>query len=444
MPNPWYGPISNNVSSEFGFTLDQVNWLGNAVNLVFLPSSILVPFVCKRFGIRLTCYFGTLLLLVSAWIRYAGSVRTLDKEGAYALMMVGQLIAGVAQPVFQVLGPLYSETWFDTKSRTTVTMVASIANPVGSGISQLISPLSGTPRASILVLAIICTAVVPCAFVVGDAPPTPPTYSASQPNPSLISLVRAILGREQRGSQAYMSVRERCDFVIIMLNFGVLVGIVTTFSILTNQDLGPYGYSSDTSGFMGAALLLTGIVSAGVTSPLFDRVFTHHLALTGKLIAPALGVLWLSLIWAVKENNTGGLFAIMALIGAGSVTLLPVAIELAVEVSRNADGSSAILWFAGNLVSITCVLVEGALRAGPNAHPPLNMRRGLIFQGVLACVTVSTVLALKGTQARREMDVRVMQGTLELQRMGQEYVPSLEQDTKGDVEALEKRDEQNI
>ena len=47
----------------------------------------------------------------------------------------------------------------------------------------------------------------------------------------------------------------------------------------------------------------------------------------------------------MKRNNTGALFAIMAMIGAGSVTLLPVAIELAVEVTRNADGSTAILWF---------------------------------------------------------------------------------------------------
>lgn len=48
----------------------------------------------------------------------------------------------------------------------------------------------------------------------------------------------------------------------------------------------------------------------------------------------------------VKPNNTGGLFAIMALIGATGLTLLPVALELAVELTRNPDGSAAILWFA--------------------------------------------------------------------------------------------------
>ena len=53
---------------------------------------------------------------------------------------------------------------------------------------------------------------------------------------------------------------------------------------------------------MGATLLISGVVAACITSPLFDRVFTRHLALTAKLIAPTLGVLWLSLVWAGKRN----------------------------------------------------------------------------------------------------------------------------------------------
>ena len=54
----------------------------------------------------------------------------------------------------------------------------------------------------------------------------------------------------------------------------------------------------------------------------------------------------LSMLYIVKPNNTGALFALMAIMGATSLTMLPVALELAVELTRNADGSSAILWFA--------------------------------------------------------------------------------------------------
>lgn len=96
---------------------------------------------------------------------------------------------------------------------------------------------------------------------------------------------------------------------------------------------------------MGAALLLSGLVAAITTAPLFDRVFTHHLALTSKFLVPAIAGAWLSSIWAVKPHNTGGLFAIMAVIGACSLTMLPIGLELGCEVTRNSDGSSALLWF---------------------------------------------------------------------------------------------------
>ena len=60
----------------------------------------------------------------------------------------------------------------------------------------------------------------------------------------------------------------------------------------------PVGYSADTSGFMGATLLLSGIVAAIVTAPLFDRVLTHHLAITVKFLVPVVAAGWVSLIWA--------------------------------------------------------------------------------------------------------------------------------------------------
>ncbi|KAG5639117.1 hypothetical protein H0H81_006706 [Sphagnurus paluster] len=172
----------------------------------------------------------------------------------------------------------------------------------------------------------------------------------------------------------------------------------------------PHGYTADESGFMGACLLLTGIVAAIVTAPLFDRVFTHHLAFTSKILVPIIGGAWLSLIWAVKPHNLGGLFAIMAILGICSITMLPIGLELGCELTRNANASSAVLWFSGNLFGVIFVLVEGALRAGPQANPPLNMLRSLIFNGAIIMSSASLVFMLHGRQVRKERDEQTAQG----------------------------------
>ncbi|KAN0135398.1 MFS general substrate transporter [Lactarius tabidus] len=402
---PWFGPISNNVARNFGFTLDEVNWLGNIIACVYLPSAILTPILTKRYGIRNTCHIATFLLLLSAWVRYAGTARSLPKNGAYTLIIIGQALSGFSQAVYQILAPKYSERWFDLKGRTTATMIISIANPVGGGVGQLLSPLFSDTRKGIFLLGIMSTAVVPMALLVLEAPPTPPSYSGSrQSSPSILSLFRAAIGQNTT-PESYMTLRERSDFAILVTTFSVLLAAVNSFSVLSAQWLSPYGYSDNTSGLMGAALLLSGIVAAIASSPIFDRVLTHHLGIALRVLCPIIGVTWLSLIWAVKANNTGPLFVIFIIIGICSVTLLPVAIELGVELTRNADGSSALLWFFGNLVCIVFILIQGALRADQETgNPPLNMHRAIVFNGILVFAISLLVFFLRGRQVRRELD----------------------------------------
>ncbi|KAF8070699.1 major facilitator superfamily domain-containing protein [Lyophyllum atratum] len=406
---PWFGPISNNMVDEFGFTLDEVNWLGNIVACVYLPTALIVPTMVSRYGIRRCCDIGVSMLLISAWMRYGGSAKSLSKQHSYSLLIIGQFFAAIAQPIFQIVGPKYSETWFDLSGRTTATMIIAIANPVGGAIGQLISPLVGDTRRSILVLGILSTAVVPFVFLVGTAPPSPPTFAGSKPSPSLQSLLRSILGLKT-SEDSYMTIRERVDFTVVTLIFGALVGGTNTFAILSAQILEPVGYTADESGFLGACLLLTGIVAAIVTAPLFDRVFTHRLAFSAKLMVPLVAGAWLSLIWAVKPHNLGGLFAIMTILGVCSVTMLPVGLELGCELTRNANASSAVLWFAGNLFGVVFVLSEGALRAGPDANPPLNMRRALIFNGAIIAAAASLIFLLHGRQVRKERDEQRLHG----------------------------------
>ena len=80
-----------------------------------------------------------------------------------------------------------------------------------------------TPSAQLLILAIIYSASAPCVFLVQDAPPTPPTRAAGQPNPSFMSLMRAMVGREPRDRTTHMTIRQRIDFAVLTLLFGVLV-----------------------------------------------------------------------------------------------------------------------------------------------------------------------------------------------------------------------------
>ncbi|KAF8135477.1 MFS general substrate transporter [Boletus edulis] len=393
LPWAWFGPIAPQAAAEFGISVNQVNWLGNVMACLFIPVSLLVPVFCSRFGITRCAQIGSVLTLISGWIRYAGT----------ATVSFFSIFSAIAQPVFQVLGPMYSEKWFDLKGRTTATMAIAIANPIGGAIGELLAPLVGTPRQSILVLAIISTATVPAVLFISDSPPTPPTYAGSKPAQSLTSLCRAVLGLSVQ-EDAYMTFHERLDFVIITILFGVFVGAANAFSVLSAEWLEPVGYSDTTAGIMSASLLLSGIVASGITAPLFDRIFTHRLGPTLRILVPIVSVAWFSLIWAVRQNNTAALFAIFVVIGIGSLTMLPIGLELGVELTRNADASASLLWCSGNFFAIILILGEGALRASSTANPPYNMKNAIILHGTIVMVFAVLVFFVRAREARRELD----------------------------------------
>ncbi|KAJ7470793.1 major facilitator superfamily domain-containing protein [Mycena latifolia] len=405
-PRPWFGSIANQATSELGYTLDRVNWLGNIMTCACMPVVLSIPALATRLGLRKTCFIASGCLVAASWIRYAGTSRSLSSNQSYALVILGQLFSAVAQPVFLVLAPKYSETWFDLRGRTAATMVIAVANPVGGAIAQLISSRFASVRQSILGLAIVSTAVAPCVLLIGNAPPTPPTYSGSTVSPSLPLLVKALLGKETT-PESHMELRERIDFAVLLVIFGTLVATSNAFALLSGQVMVPQGYSDHDAGLMGATLLLCGIAAAAITAPLFDRVFTTHLARTMKTLVPIVAGGWLSLIWAVRPHNAAALFVIMAIIGASSLTLLPVALELGCEVTRNAQGSSALLWFIVNMFEIIFVQVQGALRAGPGGHPPLNMHRALIFNGAFVLSVSLLIFLIRGKQVRKELDEKM-------------------------------------
>jgi len=155
---------------------------------------------------------------------------------------------------------------------------------------------------------------------------------------------------------------------------------------------------------MGGVFLLSGLVAAILSAPIFDRVLVHHLARTVKILLPCLGVVWIGLIFAVRPNNLIGIFVVLVLIASISFILLPVGLELGVEITRNAETSTAVLWTGGNVVSFIWVIVMDALRAPATADPPLNMRNALIFNAAFIAATACLVFFFTGAQTRRKKD----------------------------------------
>lgn len=165
-------------------------------------------------------------------------------------------------------------------------------------------------------------------------------------------------------------------------------------SSLINQILEPYGFSEDQAGIAGAILIVVGLLASAVTSPICDRHKIYLLFI--KMFVPLIAVCYLVYVFAPPTHSLPFVFVISGVLGAASFSLVPVALEYLVEIMYplGPEVGSTICWTVGQLCGGIFIVIENALKAGNDGHPPQNMHRALVCQAVLAAIVVPLPLCL--------------------------------------------------
>jgi Na+/melibiose symporter-like transporter len=257
--------------------------------------------------------------------------------------------------------------------------VASLANPFGGALGQLIGPFwaENAPDVPNLVLyvSIISTIAALPSFLIPAKPPTPPSASSAIEKPHVLESLRALTSNR--------------SFWIIFTIFSIYVGFFNAISSLLNQILGPYGLSEDEAGIAGAVLIVVGLVAAAITSPIIDRVKKYVLMI--KVCVPLIGLSYLAFIWAPPTGDLPAPYVILAILGAASFSLMPVALEYLVEVTWPAspEVTSVVSWSGGQLLGGIFIVIMTALKDTDGSDGPKNnMQRSIIFEAVVALVAI--------------------------------------------------------
>jgi MFS transporter, FLVCR family, MFS-domain-containing protein 7 len=219
------------------------------------------------------------------------------------------------------------------------------------------------------------------------------------------------------------------EFLMIALPFMVYVGFFNAFSSLINQILGPYSFSEDNSGIAGAILIVVGLITAAITSPIVDR---HHVYLPYIRIAtPMIAVCYLILLFAVPTRSIPFVFVICGLLGAASFGLVPVALEFLVEIHypMGPEAGTTLCWCGGQLFGGIFIVVMDALKGGGGYRGDEaqgSMQRSLTFQAVVALLVMPApvLVGLFGRgeyvrQRRWEVDRERREGEIRVEDAGE-------------------------
>ncbi|KAF2720146.1 MFS general substrate transporter [Polychaeton citri CBS 116435] len=377
-----FAAVSATSAEFFGVSQTAINWLSTSYLFAFVAVSPLVILTLNRGGPKTSIMVSSALILVGNWIRYAGSRGS--ESSRFSVVMLGQIMLGIAQPFILSAPTRYSNLWFSDSGRVTATAIASLANPLGGALGQLIGPFWATSPARvpdmILYTCILSTVASVPSFFIPAAPPTPPSKIAAAERLHL----RA----------AFRSLPKISSFWLILSPFSVYVGFFNATASLVNQIFEPYGFSETDAGIAGGLLIIVGLIASAIVSPLVDR-WKKHL-LTIKILVPLIASGYLILVFMPQTGSLVGPYFVFSLIGATSFSLLPCVLEYLVLVTHpvSPEISSTICWSGGQLLGAIFIIIMGQLKGGVEGEPKESLKRGLIFQAVIAWVVVPSALLL--------------------------------------------------
>ncbi|KAF4554889.1 MFS-type transporter [Elsinoe fawcettii] len=388
-----FSAVSTTSATYFQVSESAINWLSTGFLFAFVIASPATLWALNKYTPKVSLVAASVLVLLGSWLRYAGSRAGL--HGNFPLVVFGQVIIGLSQPFVLASPTRYSDAWFSSKGRVSATAIASLANPLGGALGQLIGPILGTNVETIpslvLDVAIISSVASIPSFFLPSLPPTPPSPStSSRPALPLRDALRLLLTNGQ--------------FWLLATPFAVYVGFFNAASSLINQFLAPYAFSEDQAGIAGALLIGVGLVVSAIVSPVIDR--TKAYLITIKTLVPLIAIAYLILVFAPGTRSLAAICVTMALIGGASFSLLPCALEYMVEITWpvSPEVSSVTSWVAGQLLGGVFIIIMDHLKDGWAGEPAGTMKRALVFQAVICWLALPLPLLLGlGSKGKRTM-----------------------------------------
>uniref|UniRef100_A0A4W5JP96 Solute carrier family 49 member 3 n=1 Tax=Hucho hucho TaxID=62062 RepID=A0A4W5JP96_9TELE len=363
-----FAPVADHSAQFMGVTLDQINWLSIIYMVVAIPLSFGTTWMLDTLGLRITLVLGSWLNMLGAVLRFVGIMRSLPSAANFPVVMGGQILCALAQPLVIFTPTKLAALWFPEHQRATANMIASMSNPLGILIASIFSPMIvGTTNNIPLLLFIyaVPAAIICLLATVGirdSAPPTPPSASAESSNSEpFLEGIKLLLR-----NKAYM---------ILLLCFGSGIAVFTCFSTLLEQIMCARGYTNDFAGLCGGLFIVFGIVGAGFLGLYVDKTKKFTEATKVNMSLSALACIAFSVVSRGQTSVLSGITVAVAcsLFGFFGFSIYPVAMELSVECSYPVGEatSAGLIFISGQIQSVIYILLLQGLTK-PMAYSPFS------------------------------------------------------------------------
>eukprot|EP00762_Andalucia_godoyi_P006183 ANDGO_01614.mRNA.1 Uncharacterized protein B0416.5 len=412
--------VSETSCSYFSIQSWQLNLLSIVFMVVAVPFTPVASWVLdtRSHGLRKAVYIATILQVLGAVIRYVGTLRAIvhgpsgssttavgtatyyDSETSFYVVLCGQTLCAAAQAFILPSPSKLAGDWFLPSERTLATTIGALSNVLGVafafGITSSVVTSESDVGVFLFAQAVFCV-------LLGLAVAFLWRVRENEGEQGLHAASLAAIKQEFSGQ--VKAVLTNKPFLILLCSFGTALGVFNAVTSLLDQWVSPYGFSEDQTGILGASLIVSGIACAGAVGPLVDKYRCYATIIkTGfltVLIAFAAFSAFLPNLGKMFTHATDGfplLIALMVIIGAAGMCLLPVTMEASVEVVYPVGEGipCGLLSIAGQIVGAVLLAIASVMQDQEDGSPV-----GSLWLMVALLVVASVlVMFFKGSYKR--------------------------------------------
>jgi len=125
-------PIYGVAEARFRVDAGAVTLVALSLFLTYVPGSLAALYVTERYGLRVTLLLGATCQTAMCLLKWVGVALVTSPHGAYALVLAGQLVGGLGQPLVLNTVARLTQDWFPVHERDVATVVGYQASNAGA------------------------------------------------------------------------------------------------------------------------------------------------------------------------------------------------------------------------------------------------------------------------------------------------------------------------
>ncbi|XP_014473180.1 PREDICTED: feline leukemia virus subgroup C receptor-related protein 2 [Dinoponera quadriceps] len=327
-----YSIITNIVMHYYNVTSFLVNMTSMIYMITYIPLIFPASYLLDKFGLRYAVIFGALGTALGSWIKVF-SVAT-DR---FWITFLGQSLVAVSQTFILSVPARLAAVWFGPDQVSSACSIGVFGNQLGIAIGFLFPPMlvpnndnvciieKGLRLMFYIVAAFTTVVLILILIFFKSEPPLPP------------SPAQAVQKRENKenGEKFSRSIKRlltNVGYLLLLLSYGINVGIFYAISTLLNQIVLQYfpGHEQD-AGRIGLTIVCAGMLGSVVCGVVLDKTHKFKETTIGVYVFSFLGMIIFTF-----TLDSGGIYVIYitaGILGFFMTGYLPVGFELAAELT---------------------------------------------------------------------------------------------------------------